>query len=185
MTLIRIYVRSDGAELDVREEETVSLKSEPETERLARIMRRVLGKVERALNFGTATGTPGITVPAHLVGKLQHVPLDKREALRATAPAPGALQVPIEIAASSSALLPAPTSWRSSGEPSWEINADWRDTKASITPTAPINRDDSDIPTVGIYLHDEVSKWTHPEARALALAILAATEWKGEDDTGV
>ncbi|WP_280413175.1 hypothetical protein [Nocardia asiatica] len=178
MTLIRIYVRSDGAELDVREEETVSLKSEPETERLARIMRRVLGKVERALNFGTAAGTPAITVPIELLGKIQYVPLDKLEALRATAPAPAAEpddSVPFPE-------LPAPTSWRGSGEPSWEVHADWRDTTASISPTAPINRDDADIPTIGIYLRDGVSKWTYPEARALALSILAATEWKQEDD---
>ncbi|MDE1673780.1 hypothetical protein [Nocardia gipuzkoensis] len=77
MTLIRIYVRSDGAELDVREEETVSLKSEPETARLARIMRRVLGKVERAYGFEVANSerTGMVTIPFELLGKLKYIEL--------------------------------------------------------------------------------------------------------------
>ncbi|WP_280186435.1 MULTISPECIES: hypothetical protein [Nocardia] len=177
MTLIRIYVRSDGAELDVREEETVSLKSEPEPARLARIMRRVLGKVERAYGFQLAEH-PAPSEDTIEVrrgdGEIVDVIRGDGETIPAPAPPPGRLL-----------KFPAPTSWRGSGEPSWEVHADWRDTTASISPTATINRDDSDIPTIGIYLRDGFSKWTYPEARALALAILAATEWKEEDDTSV
>jgi hypothetical protein len=161
MTLIRIYVRSDGAELDVREEETVSLKSEPETARLARMMRRVLGKVERALDFDT----PMVSVPADLLSKTQSVDLTALT----IAPEPTAAQVP---------ELPAPSGHRGSGAPWWRVENKLG--LASISPTEPYNRRDPDTPTITIAIPP--GEWKYPEARALALALLAATEWKEQDD---
>lgn len=79
--------------------------------------------------------------------------------------------------------LPAPTGWRGSGMPTWGVaTAQRRTVGAAISPVAPFNLDDPDVPAIEIYLHDEASEWTHPEARAFALAILAALDWREDTD---
>ncbi|MEU1550250.1 hypothetical protein [Nocardia sp. NPDC005745] len=166
MTLIRIYVRSNGAELDVREEETVSLQSEPETARLARMMRTVLGKVERALGFETRDGTPGITVhrvPADLLSKIQSVDLS---ALTIT-PEPAPAQVP---------ELPAPTGRRPNGAPFWRVLS------RAIPEYASVGIGDPDAegnPRISIAV--EPGDWSRDDARCIAHAILAATDWKEDN----
>lgn len=83
--------------------------------------------------------------------------------------------------------LPAPTGWRGSGMPAWDIerthNSRYSRTKPDpgyITPVPSYNRSsqftDETVPTLDLEIPE--GEWTIPDARRLALAILAASYWK-------
>lgn len=76
--------------------------------------------------------------------------------------------------------LPAPTGWRGSGMPDWSIPRPGSSDIAYVTPVPDYNRrgqfQDSDIPTLDLDI--AAGEWTYPDARNIALAILAATYWK-------
>ena len=149
MIQIRIQVRSDGADTDITEEETVVNMSEPEPVRVARIMRSGLGKVERALGFTTDTGIDIDSVPAELLAEIQQV------------------FVPPQMPD-----LPAPTE-TADGVPTW-VGGTCDDEHAylvrRIPPNPALHRDTT------VYLSTSTGQRTIAEARAFALAILAATE---------
>lgn len=70
--------------------------------------------------------------------------------------------------------LPAPTAYDDvNGAPRWYLSRDGLDAAAFIT-----RHEDTSVFTM---IRD--GGWTADEARALALSILAATDWKQEDDT--
>lgn len=73
--------------------------------------------------------------------------------------------------------LPEPDGVRGGGEPWWHEGI----RGASITPTAPWNRDDEDVPTLDL-VNVQASGWTLPEARRFALAILAAADYAEQAD---
>lgn len=68
--------------------------------------------------------------------------------------------------------LPDPDGVRGGGEPWWHEGIKG----ASVTPTAPWNRDDEDVPTVDLVNVPVGGGWTAPEALRFALAILAAAD---------
>lgn len=76
--------------------------------------------------------------------------------------------------------LPEPDGVRGSGEPWWYEGI----RSASVTPTAPWNRDDEEVPTVTL-VNVQDGNWGVAEARRLALAVLAACVYvERTDQTG-
>lgn len=73
--------------------------------------------------------------------------------------------------------LPEPDGVRGGGEPWWHEGIKG----ASVTPTAPWNRDNGEVPTLDL-VNVPVRGWTLPEARRFALAILAAADYAERTD---
>lgn len=72
---------------------------------------------------------------------------------------------------------PEPDGHRGGGEPFWNAGMNG----AVMSPVAPFNRDDPQVPVVEL-VKVETGMWTLPEARSLALAILAAADYAEQAD---
>lgn len=76
--------------------------------------------------------------------------------------------------------LPAPSGWRGSGMPDWTIRRTGTTDAAYVTPVPEYNRRGqfaaTEVPTLDIEI--PAGEWTYPDARNVALAVLAATYWR-------
>ncbi len=76
--------------------------------------------------------------------------------------------------------LPTADTTRGSGMPGWRMTSP-AGTTVAVSPTEVYNRNDEDVPSVTI-VGVHTGEWTLPDARRLALSILAAVRWVERDE---